>query len=209
MKAIGSLIMVVATVIVCGVFLYQHAPNARRIPVPGKVRLMAEVRPRKVTQSVAVDGKKVDVEVIANDTVYREVREVTAASVVIEPNATESLKYWVLVFCIAALAVYGTFVFCLWARDKWSRLEGKDTDDMNRRLSEIGKLCGAVVLTLFGVGDLSKPPVSSQHNEIEHNAVSNSVPDDATTLSYAAPIPKSVVTSTAESSVSGIQRRNP
>jgi hypothetical protein len=209
MKAVGSLIMVVATVIVCGVFLYQHAPNARRIPVPGKVRLVAEVRPRKVMQSVAVDGRKVDLEVIANDTVYHEVREAAAASVVTQPNAMESLKYGVLVGCIIALAVYGVFVFCLWARDKWARIEGKGTDDTNRRLSEIGKLCGAVVLTLFGVGDLSQPSANSQHNEIEHNAVSNSLRDDATTPSYAEPISKSVVTSTAESSASGIGRPNP
>jgi len=159
MKAIGSLAIVVGTLLVCGIVLYQHYPTASKVEVPPVFRLVESTYPRKVVQSITVDGKKVDVEILANDTVRQPVALTAGHEIVTQPTSMDTLRYWVLVAAIVALAVYGVFVFCLWARDKLARRETKDTEDTKQRLSEIGRLCTAVALTLFGSVGLDSHPI--------------------------------------------------
>lgn len=164
MKAVGSLAIILATVAACGMFVYQHYPAATKAVVnSAEYRMVESTYPRKVVESITIDGKKVDVGIVAYDRVQRPVRLTASHEIVTQANSMDMLRYWVIVAVIVGLGVYGVFVFCLWARDKLARRETKDTEDTRQRLSEIGRLCTAVALTLFGSVGLDNHPAEPTH----------------------------------------------
>jgi hypothetical protein len=156
MKAVVSFLVVAATLFFGGVFLYEHAPTAHRHAMPVGVRVLTDVRPRKVVQSIMIDGKKVDMEIVVNDTVQREVQETATRDGAAEPNWMDKLRFWVVVFALGGLGVYAVATFGLWLRDKIKqRPESKDTEDTKRRFDEMIRLCTAVLVTLLTTGGLN------------------------------------------------------
>jgi hypothetical protein len=173
MKAVVSFVIVTTTLLLCGVFLYQHVPTARTPAVPATYRVLTEAHPRKVVESVMINGNKVDMEIVVNDTVQHLVRETAVRERIVEPNWMDTLRFWVVCGALVGLAVYAIATFSLWLRDKINqRPESKDAEDTKRRFDEMIRLCTAVLVTLFTTGGLNPqvsepPPV----NAVVHNPV--------------------------------------
>jgi len=194
MKSVGSLAMVVGTLIICGFFVYHHYPTASKVAVAPRIRLVESTHPRKVVQSITVDGKKVDVKIVANDTVYRPVQETAAREIVTQPSAMDTVRYWALVGALVVLGVYAVAVIGLWVRDKVSRRpESKDTEDTKKRFDELVRLCMAVLLTLFGSADLSRHPIEPPQANSLRDSVIIPLPEPAAVLpSHLDPLPAEI-----------------
>jgi hypothetical protein len=101
-------------------------------------------------QSLSIDGKKVEVEVVAYDTSWEPVTLTAVHEIITQPSWMDTLKFIVLVGVVVYVGIYAGFVMVLWGRDKWQHRETKDTEDTRNRLSELGRLAGVMLLTLFG-----------------------------------------------------------
>lgn len=156
MKGVVSFFIVAATLLAGGIFLYQHRPTVPHAAVPDVYHAVKAVRPRKVVQSIMIDGKKVEMEIVVNDTVEHLVRETATRTTVAEPNWMDTLRFYVVVGALAGLAVYAVATFGLWLRDKIKqRPESKDAEDTKRRFDEMIRLCIAVLVTLLTTGGLT------------------------------------------------------
>jgi hypothetical protein len=176
MKALVACFVIAATLFFGGVFLYEHAPTHHSRAVPGGVRVVEELWPRKVLKTITKDGKPFDMEIMVNDTIKREVRETASRTVTAEPNWMDGLRFWVVVAALVGLGVYAIAVFGLWLRDKIKqRPDSKDTEDTKRRFDEMIRLCAAVLVTLLTTGGLN-PHIT----DTPVAAISKSQPGDMT-----------------------------
>jgi hypothetical protein len=156
MKGIVSFVIIAATLLIGSIFLYQHRPTDHHPAVPDVFHTLTEVRPRKVVQSIMLDGKKVDMEIVVNDTVERLIRETATRTNLGEPNWMDMLRFYVVVGALFGLGIYSLAVFCLWFRDKIKqRAESKDTEDTKRRFDEMIRVCTSVLVTLLTTGGLT------------------------------------------------------
>lgn len=182
MKAVGSAVVVLATLAVCGGLLYEHYPREQRhfISSPDYV-MVQETKPRKVVQSLTIDGKKLDVEIVAYDTVERPVTMAKTQELITQVSKEEMLTYWLMVCILGVLGLYAIATFVFWVRDKWSRQEGKGTEDTKKRWDDLVKICISVLLTLLGSAGLTRessrpPPVNVPHAASELPADSPAIP---------------------------------
>jgi hypothetical protein len=75
-----------------------------------------------------IDGKKVDMEIVVNDTVQRHVRETAKRESAVEPNWMDTLRFWVVVGALVGLGVYAIATFSLWLREVAAI--GRDQDQL-------------------------------------------------------------------------------
>jgi hypothetical protein len=171
MKSVASIAAIVTALAVCGVFLYQHYPVEERIVVNSpEYQTVESTTPRKVVESITIDGKTVEVGLIAHDTVRRQVELTASHELITQPDWMNTLKCCVLVGVVVYLGVYAAFVMFLWGRDKLQRRETKDTEDNKNRLSELGRLGGVILLTLFGgSADFSHRPINPTQANTSHD----------------------------------------
>jgi hypothetical protein len=171
MKSVASIAAIVTALAACGVFLYQHYPVEESIVINSPQYQMVEsTTPRKVVESITIDGKTVEVGVVADDTVRQQVELAGFHETITQPDWMNTLKCCVLVGVVVYLGVYAAFVMFLWGRDKLQRRETKDTEDNKNRLSELGRLGGVILLTLFGgSADFSHRPSHPPQANTSHD----------------------------------------
>jgi hypothetical protein len=169
MKGIWSGFVIMGTVAVCGVFVYEHYPVAERIVIDSpEYRVVESTKPRKVLESIRIDGKTVEVGVVAYDTVRQPVRTAAVHETVTAVSRQEMLTYWAIVGILTIVGLYAATTYVLWLRDKWNRRDTKDAEDTKKRFDDLVKICMSVLLTLLGsaglTGGLGKPlPPATAH----------------------------------------------